>query len=68
MAVHHTIERLRVEGDEIGGDIEGLAFNHEFEGDGSVDTAGNIRECLSRTSGDGYLLLLSDMMSKSSDW
>ena len=67
MAVHHTIESLRVKGDEIGVDIEGLAFNNEFEGDGSVDTAGNIRERLSRTSGVGYLLLRSDMMSNSSD-
>ena len=57
-----------MEGDEIAVDIEGLAFNDEFEGDGSVDTAGKIRERLSGTSGDGYLLLCSDMMSNSSDW
>ena len=67
MAVHHTIERLRVEGDEIGVDVKGFAFNDEFEGDGSVDTARNIRERLNRTGGDRYLLLWSDMMSSSSD-
>ena len=57
-----------MDGDEIGVDIEGIAFNNEFEGDGSVDTAVKLRERLKNTGGNRYLLLRSDMMPSSSGW
>ena len=39
----HTVQRLRVKGDETGVDVEGFTFNDEFEGDRCVDTARSVR-------------------------
>ena len=43
MTIDHTVQRLRVEGDEISVDIEGLAIDDELEGGGGVDTARRVR-------------------------
>ena len=53
MAVNHAVQRLRVEGDEIGVDIERLAVDNEFEGDRSVDTVELVRERFNLKGGDG---------------
>ena len=57
-----------MEGDEIVVDVEALAFNDKFEWDGSVHTAVKLRERLTITRGNRYLLLRSDMMSSLNDW
>ena len=39
----HTVQRLRVKGDETGVDVEGFAFDDEFERVRCVDTVRPVR-------------------------
>ena len=57
MTIDHTVQRLRVEGDEIGVDIERLAIDDELEGSGGVDTGRRVSGNLGRDFAMVYLLL-----------